>query len=287
MNASKTHPALTEEHLQQDVARALAEDIGAGDISAALLPADQYVEARLIAREAAVLCGIPWWEETFRQLSPQVQTRWLHEEGDALQADAVVCTLRGPVRAVLTGERTAMNFLQTLSGTATLTRHWAGHLAGLPCRLLDTRKTLPGLRLAQKYAVTVGGGHNHRLGLYDAYLIKENHILAAGSIATVLQQARRLHPGRLLEIEVETLDELRQALEAGCDRVLLDNFSLEGLRQAVALRNQRAPAVTLEASGNLEGERLRQVAETGVDFISSGALTKHVRAVDFSLRLSD
>ncbi len=286
MNTSAPHPALTAQNLQQDVARALAEDIGSGDISAALLPEDRQVQARLIVREPAVLCGIPWWEESFRQLSPQVQTRWLYREGERLEADTVVCELQGPVRAVLTGERTAMNFLQTLSGTATLTRRWADSLAGLPCRLLDTRKTLPGLRLAQKYAVCVGGGHNHRLGLYDAYLIKENHILAAGSIAAVLQQARRLHPDRLLEIEVESLEELQQALEAGCDRVLLDNFPLAQLRQAVALRDQLAPAVTLEASGNLEGERLRQVAETGVDFLSSGALTKHVQAVDFSLRLS-
>ncbi len=281
------HPALQATHLSPQVAHALAEDIGSGDISAELLPENRRVRARLRVREPAVLCGIPWWEETFRQLDTTLATRWHFEEGAQLPADAVVCEIEGPVRALLTGERTALNFLQTLSGTATVTAAWVRLLAGTGCRLLDTRKTLPGLRLAQKYAVLVGGGLNHRLGLYDAYLIKENHILAAGSIAAVLAEARRRHPERMLEIEVESLDELEQALEAGCDRVLLDNFPLPDLHRAVALRKRLAPATELEASGNLEGKRLRAVAETGVDFVSAGALTKHVQAVDFSLRLGD
>ena len=284
---SSHHPALQPDILRPQVAQALAEDVGPEDITAALLPKQLKVRGRLLLREPAVLCGRPWWDEVFRQLGNSVQTRWLAEEGQHLAAGTSVCELEGPARAVLTGERTAINFLQTLSGTATRTAHWQALLAGTGCTLLDTRKTLPGLRLAQKYAVHIGGGRNHRLGLYDAFLIKENHILAAGSIAAVLQQARRRHPDRLLEIEVENLDELEQALTAGCDRVLLDNFTLGDMRKAVALRDRLAPGITLEASGNLDTDRLQAVAATGVDFISSGALTKHLQAVDFSLRLLD
>lgn len=270
-------PALIE----SQVRAALDEDVGAGDLTAALLPADQHARAELITRESAVLCGAPWFEAVFRALDPEIRIQWDVSDGEQVTPGQRLCVLDGPACALLTGERTAMNYLQTLSGTATLTRRYAEAVAGLPVRVLDTRKTLPGLRLQQKYAVRCGGGHNHRIGLFDAILIKENHILAAGSIPAALEAARALHPGVPVEIEVESLDELEIALDAGAPIVLLDNFALDDLRRAVAVTAGRAQ---LEASGGISLETIRAVAETGVDRISVGALTKDVCAVDLSMR---
>lgn len=267
--------------LEQTVAAALAEDLGSGDITAELVPATQRVQARLICREAAVLCGRPWADEVFRQIDSDIQLEWHVGEGEALSDGCVVFTLQGPAPAVLSAERTALNFLQTLSGTATLASEYAALVKNTGLRILDTRKTIPGLRLAQKYAVLTGGCHNHRIGLYDAYLIKENHIAAAGGIANVIRTARQLHADRPVEIEVETIAQLQLALDAGADIVMLDNFSLEQLREAVALTAGRT---ILEASGGYAREDLAAVAATGVDCISIGALTKHLRATDFSLR---
>lgn len=272
---------MTEPDVIGDVARALAEDVGDGDLTADLLPADRDGRARIISREDAVFCGRAWAEETFRQVDPRVRLDWQVEDGAALRPDQLLCRLSGPVRALFTAERTALNFLQTLSGTATAARRYAEAVAGTATRILDTRKTLPGLRLAQKYAVRCGGGHNHRIGLFDAVLIKENHIYAAGSITAALEQARRLHPEVMIEVEVEDLEQLREALAADARRILLDNFSPDGLREAVALTAGRAE---LEASGNMDLANLRRVAETGVDYISVGAITKHLRAVDLSMR---
>jgi nicotinate-nucleotide pyrophosphorylase (carboxylating) len=269
------------EPIREQVRIALAEDLGDGDRTAALIPADRQARARVISREAAVLCGTPWFDEVFRQLDPGIRVYWQAADGDRVNPGDTLCELTGPARALLSGERTALNYLQTLSGTATLARRHADAVAGTGARILDTRKTLPGLRLQQKYAVACGGGHNHRIGLYDAILIKENHIAAAGSIAAALDAARKAAPGLEIEIEVEDLDQLEQAIAAGARRVLLDNFDLDGMRQAVALSAGRA---RLEASGNMTLERLRAVAETGVDDISIGGLTKHVTAVDLSMR---
>ena len=263
-----------------DVAAALAEDLGTGDLTAELVP-DGIARARLLCREAAVLAGRPWFEEVFRQLDPEVSIRWLVEEGGALEPETLVCEIEGPARALLSGERTAINFLQTLSGTATTTAAYVRAVAGTGVRILDTRKTLPGLRRAQKYAVTCGGGHNHRMGLYDLILVKENHIAAAGSIGAALAAAQEKHPGVGLEIEVEDLTQLEEALTAGASRILLDNFSLDELRAAVALTAGRA---RLEASGGVTLETVRAIAETGVDDISVGALTRDLHSVDFSLR---
>ncbi len=274
---------IDQNQLQADVARALAEDVGSGDLTADLLPADRIGQAKVIVREQAVVCGQAWFDEVFRQVDPRVTVEWLVKDGDSVEADQQLCRLEGPVRALFTGERSALNFLQLLSGTATVARRYADAVAGTKTRILDTRKTVPGLRLAQKYAVRCGGASNHRIGLYDAILIKENHIYAAGSIAKALEEARRLHPNVPTEIEVETLEQLEEALQAGAKQILLDNFSLDDLRQAVALTAGRA---TLEASGNMELDRLRAVAETGVDFISVGAITKHVRAIDLSMRFA-
>ena len=271
--------------LSDQVARALAEDVGSGDLTAALVPAARTGRATVITREAAVLCGRPWVDEVFRQLDPSVRVEWAAAEGAAVEPDALLCTISGPARALLTGERTALNFLQSLSGTATAARRYAAVLDGLPCRVLDTRKTLPGLRRAQKYAVRVGGGANHRMGLYDGILVKENHIMAAGSIAAAVSAARAQGATVPVEVEVETLGELREALDAGADMALLDEFSLEDLRAAVAMNraHPRGP-MKLEASGNVTLETLRSIAETGVDFVSVGSLTKHLRAVDLSMR---
>jgi nicotinate-nucleotide pyrophosphorylase (carboxylating) len=263
------------------VRAALAEDVGTGDRTAALIPADATGRAHVVSREAAVLCGTAWVDEVFRQLDPGVAIEWLAKDAGAIAPGQTVCRLAGPARSLLTGERAALNFLQTLSGTATLARRWANTVAGTGARILDTRKTIPGLRLAQKYAVTCGGCHNHRVGLYDVVLIKENHIAAAGSVTAALQAAQREAAGLEIEIEVETLDQLREALAAGARRVLLDNFSRERLREAVAITAGRA---RLEASGGVTLETVRAIAETGVDDISVGALTKDVRAVDLSMR---
>jgi len=272
-------------YVAQSVANALQEDVASGDLTAQLIPVDRVARASVITREDAVLCGTAWFDEVFRQIDARVRVTWSTHDGDRAQADQVLCTLDGPARALLTGERTALNFLQTLSATATLTRRYVDAVSGAQCRILDTRKTLPGLRLAQKYAVRCGGGANHRTGLFDAILVKENHIAAAGSIANAVSEARRLNSKVLLEVEVENLAQLRQALDARVDRILLDNFTLQDLRNAVQIARRHANARTeLEASGNMTLETLRSVAETGVDFISVGGLTKHVRAVDLSMR---
>jgi nicotinate-nucleotide pyrophosphorylase (carboxylating) len=268
--------------IQADVERAFAEDIGTGDATAGLLPADATASAALTCREDAVMAGTDWFNGCFRQLDPQVQIEWTVRDGDRVAAGSVICRLRGNARALVTAERSALNFLQLLSGTATSTAAHVAAVAGTGVRVLDTRKTVPGLRLAQKYAVRCGGGHNHRVGLYDAILVKENHIIAAGSIKAAAEAARRLHPKLLLEIEVENLDELQQALDAGADRIMLDNFTLPLMREAVTLAKGRAE---LEISGNVDLSTIGEYASTGVDFISVGALTKHVRAVDLSLRL--
>ena len=280
------HPLLADE-LRRAVTAALAEDLGQqnaelGDITASLIPASQQAVATIITREDCVLCGSGFVNEVFLQLGNQVSIQWHATDGDRLSANSLICTLQGPARALLTGERTALNFLQLLSGTATTTAHYVRYLEGSNTRLLDTRKTLPGLRFAQKYAVSCGGGLNHRFGLFDAFLIKENHIAAAGSISQAVQQARQNFPGKPVEVEVENLDELKQALTAGADIIMLDNFSTPEIRQAVLLNQGRAK---LEVSGNITSERLGELAATGVDFISSGALTKHVQAIDLSMRL--
>lgn len=271
-----------QEDVRASVTAALAEDIGSGDINALLIPASQRARARVISRENCCFCGRLWVDEIFRQLDSEVKIHWHLEDGDQVQANQVLFVLEGPARSLLTGERTALNFVQTLSGTASISAHYAGLVAGSGVQLLDTRKTLPGLRRAQKYAVLCGGGHNHRFGLYDAFLIKENHIAACGGITEAVEAARLLAPEKPVEVEVETLEQLEEALNAGADIVMLDNFALEELKQAVALNGGRAK---LEASGNVTEAGLAELAATGVDYISIGALTKHCRAVDLSMRL--
>lgn len=268
--------------IDDDVERAFAEDFGTGDATADLLPADARASASLTCRENAVMAGIPWFNACFRKLDPDVTIDWLVRDGERATAGSVICHLHGRARALVSAERSALNFLQLLSGTATVTAGYVAAVAGTGVRVLDTRKTVPGLRLAQKYAVRCGGGHNHRIGLFDAILVKENHIAAAGGIEPAVAGARRLHPSLLLEIEVETLDELRRAIDAGVDRIMLDNFTLAMMSEAVAIAAGRVP---LEISGNVDMETIAGYARTGVDFISVGALTKHVRAVDLSLRL--
>ncbi len=268
----------------EDVARALAEDIGSGDITAALIGDQTRAQARIISREAGIACGRAWVDEVFRQLDPQVNVQWTVQDGDRIQADDEMFLLQGSARSLLTGERTALNFLQLLSGTATRCDHYAKLVAGTGVSLLDTRKTLPGLRLAQKYAVSCGGCHNHRLGLYDAFMIKENHIQACGSIAAAVEKAHNNEPGKPVEVEVESLAELELALAAASDRIMLDNFSLDDLRSAVKINGGRAE---LEASGGITEAGLRAIAETGVDYISIGALTKDVQALDLSMRLAE
>jgi nicotinate-nucleotide pyrophosphorylase (carboxylating) len=273
------------EDLPSQVRAALREDVGAGDVTAALVPAAQQVRGGVRTREDAVLCGAPWVQATFRELDPGVQLTWHALDGAALHAGEAVFSIRGPARTVLTGERTALNFLQLLSATATATRRFVDAVAGTGCRILDTRKTLPGLRSAQKYAVRCGGGENHRMGLYDRVLIKENHIAAAGSITAAIEAARRTAPGLVVETEVESLSEFEEALNASPDIVLLDDFKLADLASAVALNRARAGRVKLEASGNVTLDNVRAIAASGVDFVSVGGLTKHVRAVDLSMRL--
>ncbi len=267
--------------LPETVARALAEDIGTGDLTAALVPVQASAQAYIIAREPGVLCGSAWAEAAFRQVEPRIRIDWQSSDGDCVTAGAALCALEGPSRGILTAERTALNFLQALSGTATRARRYAEAVQGLHATVIDTRKTLPGLRSAQKYAVAVGGCGNHRMGLYDFILIKENHIAAAGGVSAALAAARQQQAGVPIEIEVETLEQLEEALSAGAERILLDNFDLPGLREAVRMTAGRA---RLEASGNVAFDGLRELAETGVDYISVGALTKHIHALDLSLR---
>ena len=272
----------SQEQIHQQVALALSEDIGAGDLTASLISASERVCAKLICRDDAVACGRDWIDAVFETLDAGIKIDWHCEDGDDLHAGKTWCIIEGSVRAILSGERTALNFAQLLAGTATATRTLVRELQGTQAQLLDTRKTVPGLRLAQKYAVQCGGGDNHRLGLYDGILIKENHIRSAGSIASALAAAQT-HAGRvdLIEIEVETLDELSQALQAGARRIMLDNFSVTQLRSAVKLNQGQAQ---LEASGNVTAETIREIALTGVDFISCGEITKNVRAIDLSLQ---
>ena len=263
------------------VALALAEDVGSGDLTAALIPEQAQAEATVISRENAVLCGTAWFDAVFRQLDPGVTVAWQATDGERVAPDQLLCTLRGPARVLLTGERTALNFLQLLSATATLARRYADCVAGTGATILDTRKTLPGLRLAQKYAVRCGGCQNHRIGLFDAVLIMDNHIMAAGSIGKAIATARHLHPGVKVEVEVESLAELAEALQAQPDIIMLDNFDRAGMVEAVRITAGR---VKLEASGNVNFDTVRAIAETGVDYISIGGLTKDVRAVDLSMR---
>lgn len=271
---------MRNEIVKKNVLDALAEDIGSGDLTAALI-ANEDLNAFIVVREHAVICGQDWFNETFKQLDSDIRIDWSVKDGHSVDAGDEICRLKGKARALLSGERTALNFLQLLSGTATLVKRYADAIAGTKTIILDTRKTIPGLRDAQKYAVTCGGGQNHRHGLYDAVLIKENHIRAAGSIENVLAIAREKVPSAtLIEIEVENLDQLQQALDAGATRILLDNFQLDILRQAVQLNHGQAQ---LEASGGINLENIRAVAETGVDFVSIGSLTKDIRAIDFSM----
>jgi nicotinate-nucleotide pyrophosphorylase (carboxylating) len=271
--------------LLQQVAAALAEDIGSGDVTAELVPATQHVTGKVITREQAILCGRPWVTETFRQLDPTVRLTWHANEGDRIAANQTLFEVSGLARPVLTGERTALNFLQLLSATATAARRYVDAIAGTECAILDTRKTLPGLRTAQKYAVAQGGAQNHRMGLFDQVLIKENHIAAAGSLAAAITAGRRAAGGRKVEVEVETLAEFEEALRARPDIIMLDEFSLADMRAAVQLNRSKGRPVKLEASGSVTLETVRSVAETGVDYISIGGITKHVRAVDLSMRL--
>lgn len=278
-----TKPGLPSD-LKQVVQNALAEDIGTGDITAALIPENKQSRAQVICREKAILCGTPWFEEVFHQIDDNIHIEWQANDGDDIQADQVICFLEGNARHLLSGERVALNFLQTLSAVATHTHTYVEAIKGTDTKILDTRKTLPGLRTAQKYAVACGGGSNHRMGLFDAYLIKENHILAAGSIEQAVNQARKNQPKAPVEVEVENLAELRQAIDAGVDQILLDNMPLDTLSEAVDITAGRA---RLEASGGVNLETVRSIAETGVDFISVGSLTKHVRAIDLSMRFVD
>ena len=265
-----------------DVERAFAEDLGKGDATASLLPAQAEASAQLTCRDDAVLAGIPWFNACVLRLDPNARIDWHVSDGDRIKPGTVVCEMRGNARALVSAERSALNFLQMLSGTATITAAYMAAVSGTKVRVIDTRKTVPGMRLAQKYAVRCGGGHNHRMGLYDAILVKENHIIAAGSIAAAVLAARQFHPALQLIVEVENLDELQQALDASVDRVMLDNFTLPLMREAVAITAGRVP---LEISGNVSLQTIGEYARTGVDYISVGALTKNVHAIDLSLRL--
>lgn len=272
--------------ISRAVTDALKEDLGgtldpAADITASLIPADAHNVATIITREHGIFCGQAWADEVFRQLGDEVTIDWHVQDGEAVIPNQTLCTLSGPARILLTGERNAMNFIQTLSGCATVTAQYAAQLQGTQCKLLDTRKTIPGLRSALKYAVACGGGFNHRIGVFDAYLIKENHIIACGGIAQAIKTAKHLNPGKPVEVETESLQELNQAIDAGADIIMLDNFSTDMMREAVKINAGRA---ALENSGNVTLETLREYAETGVDYISVGALTKHVRALDLSMR---
>ena len=272
-------------NLAQQVTIALVEDIGSGDVTAELVPADQRVTGKVISREPAILCGRPWVTEVFRQLDPSVQLTWTADDGDRVAANQTLFEIAGLARPVLTGERAALNFLQLLSGTATATRRYVEAIAGTASGILDTRKTLPGLRTAQKYAVLCGGAQNLRIGLFDQVLIKENHIAAVGSLTEAIRAARRAAGSKKVEVEVETLQEFSEALQAAPDIIMLDEFSLSDMRAAVELNSASDHSVKIEASGRVTLETVRAIAETGVDYISIGSITKHVRAVDLSMRL--
>ncbi|MEP7186810.1 MAG: carboxylating nicotinate-nucleotide diphosphorylase [Rhodanobacter sp.] len=282
MNQASSFATPDVHHIADDIERAFAEDLGSGDATAGLLPLESKAYALLTCRSAAVIAGTAWFDACFRRLDPAVALEWVVKDGDRVDSGALICRLSGNARSLVTAERSALNFLQLLSATATVTADYVAAVAGTGARVLDTRKTIPGLRVAQKYAVRCGGGHNQRMGLYDAILIKENHIIAAGSIEAAVSAARRLHPELMVEVEVENLDELSLALGAAADRIMLDNFELPLMREAVQLAAGRVP---LEVSGNVELDTIAEFARTGVDFISVGALTKHVHAVDLSLRL--
>ncbi len=269
--------------LQRTVNTALDEDVGSGDLTARLVPVDATAEAVIISRQQAILCGCAWLNKVYMRLDTSIKIIWLKHDGDLLTPNQPLCRISGPARALLTGERTALNFLQTLSATATLTHSFVERIKGTGASILDTRKTVPGLRRAQKFAVRCGGGSNHRMGLYDAILIKENHILAAGSIKDAVHQAKAMYPGVQIEVETETLEEVQQALDSGSDIIMLDNFDLPMMRNAV---NLAAGKVKLEVSGNVSLEAVRDIAETGVDFISIGALTKNIDAIDLSMRFN-
>ena len=275
-------PVAPANQVADDVARALAEDLGPGDATADLLDADDTAHARVITREDATLAGRPWFDACFRAIDPQVEIHWHAKDGERVAANTVLCDIRGRARALVSAERSALNFLQLLSGTATTTARYVDAVAGTRTRILDTRKTIPGLRVAQKYAVRCGGGVNHRIGLYDAVLIKENHVIAHGSIAGAVAEARRLHPALPLICEVESMDELRQAMAAGVDRVLIDEFSADDMRAAVKLSNGTMP---IEVSGGVTLDTVAAIAATGVDYVSIGSLTKHLRAIDLSMRV--
>ncbi len=272
---------VSREQVESDARRAIDEDVGTGDLTADLIPSDKRMRATVISREPAVVCGQDWFDAVYRLLDTDVRIDWLVADGDRVEPGQALCHVSGPARSLLTGERTALNFLQTLSGTATTAHAYSEAVAGSGAVILDTRKTLPGLRAAQKYAVACGGCRNHRQGLFDAILIKENHIHAAGSIAAAVERARRQHPGVPVEVETENLDEFRQALAAGADTIMLDEYSLEDMREA---RRLAGTAVKLEASGSVDMDTLKAIAATGVDHISVGAITKHLRAVDLSMR---
>lgn len=295
---SSTSDALNQAHKPTDlnlpsdlldqVKAALKEDIGPEDITAKLIPENKTAKAKVIAREAAIVCGLPWFNAVFAQIDPTIECHWQITEGDSVQPDQVILELHGNARSILTAERTALNFLQSLSGTATTTHAWTQIIANTQTQLLDTRKTLPGLRTAQKYAVRIGGGANHRMGLYDQFLIKENHIMAAGGITQAIAQAKLQHPNITVEVEVENLEEFDQALNAGADVIMLDNFQLQDIKHAVSQREaaKKVADCKLEASGGVDETVLLTLAETGIDYISVGALTKHVRAIDFSMRFT-
>jgi nicotinate-nucleotide pyrophosphorylase (carboxylating) len=280
---AKTLPPQWRTDVEKSVRLALEEDIGSGDISAKLIPATAQAKATVITRENAVICGQAWVNEVFSQVDPSLHITWHCQDGDRVNANQVLFSAEGSARSLLTAERSALNYLQLLSGTATLCQRYADLVAGTGVKLLDTRKTIPGLRTAQKYAVICGDCFNHRIGLYDAYLIKENHIKACGSIAAAVTSAKTMHPGKPVEVEVENMAELEQAISAGADTIMLDNFDLDSLRQAVKLT---AGAAKLEASGGITKDSLRPIAETGVDYISIGALTKDCKAIDLSMRLT-
>jgi nicotinate-nucleotide pyrophosphorylase (carboxylating) len=272
------------ENLEIHVSLALQEDVGTGDLTADLIPSHQQADAEVFSREPAIICGRPWFDEVFKQVNPNVKITWLVSEGDTVKKDQLVCQIQGPANSILTAERTALNFLQTLSGTATVTHQYVQALKDSQTQLLDTRKTLPGLRLAQKYAVFCGGGVNHRIGLYDAILIKENHIMSAGSITKAVLLAKTQHPNIKVEVETESIIEVAEGLSAGADIIMLDNFTHEMMLQAMQLNQAAVLPAKFEISGNVELKALPLLAQIGVDYISTGAITKHLHAIDFSMR---